>query len=51
MVLVTRARSDGGQTMSEYAILIAWVALFVIVGGKTFGASIARIFSSHATQL
>jgi Flp pilus assembly pilin Flp len=50
-MFVTRARADDGQTMSEYAILIAWVALVVIVGGKTLGSSISRIFSSHAAQL
>ena len=50
-VLVTRSRDDGGQTMSEYAILLAWVALVVLVAAKTFGSSIARGFSSNASQL
>jgi Flp pilus assembly pilin Flp len=50
-VLLNRTPSEGGQTTSEYAILVVWIALLVIVGAKTFGSSVARIFSSHATQL
>ena len=50
-MLVTRSRDDGGQTMSEYAILLAWGALVVLVAAKTFGSSIARGFSSNASHL
>jgi Flp pilus assembly pilin Flp len=44
-------KSERGQTMSEYAILIAWIALLVIVGATKFGTTVSGIFHSQAGRL
>ena len=40
-----------GQTMAEYGILIAWVALVVIVGATKLGSSLSKTFSSTAGRI
>jgi Flp pilus assembly pilin Flp len=43
--------ADRGQTLTEYAVIIVWVALLVIVGAKTLGSSISHLLSSTATRV
>lgn len=49
--LVLRVRHEEGQTMAEYGILIAVIALVVIVVAITLGSSISSLFGSTASHL
>jgi Flp pilus assembly pilin Flp len=40
-----------GQTLAEYAVVITWIALLVIVGVTTLGGSISHLLSSTATRV
>ena len=45
--LVVRAReSSRGQTMAEYALILAAVAVVVFVGYETMGTTITTLLSS-----
>jgi pilus assembly protein Flp/PilA len=48
---LARLQSDRGQTMAEYGILIAVIALIVVVAAVTLGASISHLFSSTAGKV
>jgi Flp pilus assembly pilin Flp len=50
-MLLTRMRSDDGQTMAEYGILIAVIALVVVVAAVTLGGSISGLFANTATKV
>jgi Flp pilus assembly pilin Flp len=43
-----RLRCESGQTMAEYGILLAVIALVVIVVAITLGGSISGLFSKTA---
>jgi Flp pilus assembly pilin Flp len=49
--LYIRLICQRGQTMGEYAILVAWVALLVIVGATKVGSSLSHAFSMTATKI
>lgn len=49
--LHSRLRGDAGQTMAEYAILLAVIALVVIAVAVFLGSSISSIFSSTSHKL
>jgi len=50
--LVVRAREFGrGQTMAEYALILAAVAVVVFVGYQTMGTTITGLLSSVDSQL
>jgi Flp pilus assembly pilin Flp len=51
LTLLARLTSERGQTMAEYGVLIAWIALLVIVGVNTLGHSLTSIFSSTAGKV
>ena len=40
-----------GQTMTEYALILAAVAVIVYLGYKTMGSTITTVLSSVDTQL
>jgi Flp pilus assembly pilin Flp len=44
-------RKEEGQTMAEYGILIAVIALVVVALAVTLGSSIANLFGSTASKL
>jgi len=48
---LVRIRADRGQTMAEYGILIAVIALVVVVVAITLGSSISGLFSSTARKV
>ncbi len=50
-MLVLRIRHQEGQTMAEYGILIAVIALVVIVAAVLLGSSISALFSSTASKV
>jgi Flp pilus assembly pilin Flp len=43
--------SERGQTLSEYAIIIVWIALVIIVGATKLGSSVSHVFGSEASRL
>jgi Flp pilus assembly pilin Flp len=49
--LYVRLQSQRGQTMAEYGILVAWLALVAIVGATKLGASVSHTFSSTAGKI
>ncbi|MGH2869542.1 MAG: Flp family type IVb pilin [Solirubrobacteraceae bacterium] len=49
--LLEQARRSEGQTMAEYGILIAVIAIIVIVAATVLGGSISALFNSTASQV
>lgn len=45
-MLVVRMRSQVGQTMAEYGILLAVIAIIVIVAATLLGGSLSSLFNS-----
>jgi pilus assembly protein Flp/PilA len=50
-LLVARTRNERGQTMAEYGILIALIALVVVVVAVTLGGAIASVFGSTSNNV
>jgi Flp pilus assembly pilin Flp len=50
-MLMFRMRREDGQTMAEYGILIAVIALIVVVAAVVLGSSISGLFGSTATKV
>jgi len=46
-----RRADEDGQTMAEYGILIAVIALIVVVAAVVLGGSISGLFGSTAAQV
>jgi pilus assembly protein Flp/PilA len=50
-MMLVRFRNEKGQTMAEYGILIAVIALVVVVAALTLGGSISSLFANTATKV
>jgi len=50
-MLVARMRNQAGQTMAEYGILIAVIAVIVVVAAIALGGSISGVFTSAGSKL
>jgi Flp pilus assembly pilin Flp len=50
LVRIQLEREDG-QTMAEYGMLIAVIAIIAAVGAAVFGNDLSSFFSNLATQL
>ena len=50
-MLVMRMRSEKGQTMAEYGILIGVIALVVVAAAVFLGGSIQSLFNSTGSHL
>jgi pilus assembly protein Flp/PilA len=50
-MLMYRMRREEGQTMAEYGILIAVIALIVVVAAVVLGSSISNLFGSTASKV
>jgi pilus assembly protein Flp/PilA len=46
--LVARASSENGQTMVEYAFLVAFIAIVVLAGVTLLGTNLLNLFNSVA---
>jgi Flp pilus assembly pilin Flp len=46
-----RLARDHGQTMAEYAILIAWIVLLVVVAATQLGSTLSHALSSTASRV
>lgn len=44
-------RREDGQTLAEYGILVAVIAVIVIVAATVFGGSVSTLFSSNAHRV
>jgi Flp pilus assembly pilin Flp len=49
--MMVRLRREEGQTMAEYGILLAVIALVVVVVAVTLGSSISALFGSAAKKV
>jgi Flp pilus assembly pilin Flp len=50
-MLMVRMRREEGQTMAEYGILIAVIALIVVVAAVVLGSSISTLFGNTASKV
>lgn len=50
-LFLTGLRREEGQTMTEYGVLLALIAVVVIVALIVLGPKIANLFTSIANQL
>ncbi|HLH65641.1 MAG TPA: hypothetical protein VKV27_08060 [Solirubrobacteraceae bacterium] len=50
-MLAIRMRTEKGQTMAEYGILIGVIALVVVVAAVLLGGNISSAFNSAATKV
>lgn len=46
--LFTQLREEAGQTMAEYGILIAVIAIIVIVAATLLGGNLSSLFNTTA---
>jgi pilus assembly protein Flp/PilA len=49
--LAGRVSPEDGQTMVEYALLVAFIAIIVLVGVQLLGTNLLALFNSFATQI
>ncbi|HEY8626613.1 MAG TPA: hypothetical protein VIL82_11455 [Solirubrobacteraceae bacterium] len=49
--LCVRLRAEPGQTLAEYGILIAVIAIVVIAAAMLLGGSIASLFGNNASHI
>jgi pilus assembly protein Flp/PilA len=49
--VVARLSTERGQTMAEYGILIAVIAVVVIVAAETLGGSLSGLFHNASTKV
>jgi Flp pilus assembly pilin Flp len=50
-VLTGQVRSEGGQTMAEYGILLGMIAVVVVAVAVLLGSSISSLFSNASRRL
>jgi pilus assembly protein Flp/PilA len=50
-MLKLRFGRDEGQTMAEYGILIAVIAIIVVVAAVVLGTNLSSLFSTTATKV
>jgi pilus assembly protein Flp/PilA len=51
LAALARLACERGQTMAEYGILIAVIAVVVVIAALTLGGSISHLFNSTAGKL
>ncbi len=49
--LLQAARRSEGQTMAEYGIMVAAIAVIVIVAAAVFGSSVSNLFNANAAKV
>jgi Flp pilus assembly pilin Flp len=49
--LIVCVRREEGQTMAEYAVLIAVIAIVVVIAATTLGSSISGLFSATSHKV
>ena len=51
LAIMVRLTGDRGQTMAEYGILIAVIALIVVVAAVALGGSLSGLFNGASHKL
>ena len=51
LLALNRLSCERGQTMAEYGILIAVIALIVVVAAVTLGSSLSTLFHNTASHV
>jgi pilus assembly protein Flp/PilA len=51
MAMLDRFRREDGQTMTEYGVLLALIAVVVIVALMFFGPQVANLFTFVGSKL
>ncbi len=51
LTILSRLASNRGQTMAEYGILIAVIALIVVVAAVALGGNISGVFRNTAGKV
>jgi pilus assembly protein Flp/PilA len=51
LTLIARINAEEGQTMVEYAFLVAFIAIIVLVGVQLLGTNLLAFFNSVANNL
>jgi pilus assembly protein Flp/PilA len=51
LFMLSRLSDERGQTMAEYGILVAVIALVVVVAAITLGSNISSAFHNAATKV
>jgi pilus assembly protein Flp/PilA len=49
--LIARIREEEGQTMAEYGLLLAVIAVVVVVAALVLGSSISSLFAGVTSKL
>lgn len=49
--IVTRLQREEGQTMAEYGMLVALIAVAAIIGVTAFGGALGNFFTGLPAQL
>ncbi|MGH2890510.1 MAG: Flp family type IVb pilin [Solirubrobacteraceae bacterium] len=49
--MLLRLRGGGGQTLAEYALLVALIAIVVLAGALLFGVNVTSLFSNTAAHV
>ena len=49
--LIARLRDEEGQTMAEYGLLLAVIAIVVVAAAIILGSSISGLFAKTATSM
>jgi len=49
--LIANLRDEEGQTMAEYGLLLAVIAVVVVAAAVLLGSSISALFSKTATSM
>jgi Flp pilus assembly pilin Flp len=51
LTLLMRLRSERGQTLAEYGILIAGIAIVVVIAAVVFGGAVSSLFGNNASHI
>lgn len=51
LLALMRLRAEPGQTMAEYGILVAVIAIVVIAAAILFGGSLSQLFGNNASNI
>jgi Flp pilus assembly pilin Flp len=51
LTALVRLRTERGQTLAEYGILVAVIAIVVIVAAIAFGGALSQLFGNNASHI
>jgi Flp pilus assembly pilin Flp len=51
LTVLMRLRTERGQTLAEYGILVAGIAIVVVVAAIVFGGAVSSLFGNNASHI